>query len=46
MVCRLQTSAVRQDDKKAKSLPKKYIRLGPDFEGGGGDGMAEEDCAR
>lgn len=37
---------LRQDDMKAKSLPKGYIRFGPDFEGGDGDGMAKQDCLR
>lgn len=37
---------LRGDDKKAKQTSKGYIRLGPDFEGGGGEGMTEQDCAR
>ncbi|KAK5117541.1 hypothetical protein LTR62_004963 [Meristemomyces frigidus] len=36
---------LRQDDAKARSLPRGYIRLGEDFEGGGGD-VREQDCVR
>ena len=37
---------LRQDDRAAKASPKGYIRLGPDFEGGGGQGLTEQDCRR
>ncbi|KAK5127066.1 hypothetical protein LTR85_008425 [Meristemomyces frigidus] len=45
-ITRIPIADLRQDDKKAKSLPRGYIRLGADFEGGGGDGMTEQDCVR
>ncbi|KAK4545717.1 hypothetical protein LTR36_002671 [Oleoguttula mirabilis] len=45
-ISRVPIADLRQDDKKAKSLPRGYIRLGSDFEGGGGDGMTEQDCMR
>ncbi|KAK3704408.1 hypothetical protein LTR37_013831 [Vermiconidia calcicola] len=37
---------LRQDDKTAKATPRGYIRLGSDFEGGGGEGISEESCVR
>ncbi|KAK3722181.1 hypothetical protein LTR37_002614 [Vermiconidia calcicola] len=37
---------LRQDDKTAKATPRGYIRLGSDFEGGGGQGVSEESCVR
>ncbi|KAK5131769.1 hypothetical protein LTR08_000601 [Meristemomyces frigidus] len=37
---------LREDDKTAKASPKGYIRLGPDFEGGGGNGMTAQKCNR
>lgn len=45
-ISRVSISELRQDDKKARTLPRGYIRLGPDFEGGGGEGVSEEDCKR
>ncbi|KXT14614.1 hypothetical protein AC579_3654 [Pseudocercospora musae] len=36
---------LREDDIKAKQSPKGYIRLGPDFEGGGGV-LKASDCKR
>lgn len=37
---------LRQHDKKARKTPRGYIRLGPDFEGGGGEGLTEDSCMR
>ncbi|TKA22312.1 hypothetical protein B0A50_08037 [Salinomyces thailandicus] len=37
---------LRKDDAVAKQSPKGYIRLGPDFEGGGGEGITEQECKR
>ncbi|KAI5370549.1 hypothetical protein Slin15195_G014240 [Septoria linicola] len=37
---------LREDDVKAKQSPRGYIRLGPDFEGGGGEGITSQDCKR
>lgn len=45
-ISRVPISELREDDTKAKATPRGYIRLGPDFEGGGGEGMAEDTCAR
>ena len=45
-ISRIPISELRQDDRKAKLEPRGYIRLGPDFEGGGGEGMTEESCVR
>ncbi|RMY17479.1 hypothetical protein D0867_05996 [Hortaea werneckii] len=39
-------SELRKDDKVAKQTPRGYIRLGPDFEGGGGQGLTEQNCMR
>ena len=45
-ISRIPIAELRQDDDRAKSTPRGYIRLGPDFEGGGGEGMTEESCMR
>jgi len=45
-ISRYSIAELRQDDVKAKSQPRGYIRLGPDFEGGGGEGMKEDNCMR
>ena len=45
-ISRIPISSLRQDDVKARSTPRGYIRLGQDFEGGGGEGMTEEGCMR
>ncbi|KAK4560846.1 hypothetical protein LTR86_005426 [Recurvomyces mirabilis] len=45
-ISRIPIKQLREDDRKAKSLPRGYIRLGPDFEGGGGEGVEEESCVR
>ncbi len=37
---------LRQDDIKARASPRGYIRLGSDFEGGGGEGLTEDKCMR
>ena len=39
-------SELREDDVKAKQSPRGYIRLGTDFEGGGGQGVSPQDCKR
>ncbi|GIZ40556.1 hypothetical protein CKM354_000389000 [Cercospora kikuchii] len=39
-------SELREDDVKAKQSPRGYIRLGSDFEGGGGQGLTTQDCKR
>lgn len=39
-------SELREDDVKAKQNPRGYIRLGTDFEGGGGQGITSQDCKR
>lgn len=39
-------SQLREDDIKAKQTPRGYIRLGSDFEGGGGYGVTSQDCKR
>lgn len=45
-ISRISMADLRQDDKTAKALPRGYIRLGPDFEGGGGEGVTEDSCMR
>ena len=45
-ISRIPMIDLRQDDQKAKATPRGYIRLGPDFEGGGGEGMTEDSCMR
>ncbi|KAK5174407.1 uncharacterized protein LTR77_001487 [Saxophila tyrrhenica] len=45
-ISRIPLADLRQDDVTAKKRPKGYIRLGGDFEGGGGDGVKEVDCIR
>ncbi|KAF2481107.1 hypothetical protein BDY17DRAFT_254096 [Neohortaea acidophila] len=45
-ISRIPISELRQDDTKARNAPRGYIRLGQDFEGGGGEGMVEESCMR
>nr|POF12906.1 hypothetical protein CFP56_10056 [Quercus suber] len=45
-IARISMRDLRQDDKKAKQTPRGYIRLGPDFEGGGGQGITEDSCMR
>ena len=46
-ISRFDIATLRQDDKKAKAQPRGYIRLGPDFEGGGGEGeVGEGNCMR
>ena len=45
-ISRVSMAELRQDDQKAKTTPRGYIRLGPDFEVGGGDGMTEDGCMR
>ncbi|TKA82588.1 hypothetical protein B0A55_01373 [Friedmanniomyces simplex] len=45
-ISRVPIKLLREDDRKAKSMPRGYIRLGGDFEGGGGDGQAEMECMR
>ena len=45
-ISRMPISELRQDDQKARLEPRGYIRLGSDFEGGGGEGMTEESCMR
>lgn len=37
---------LREDDVKAKAMPKGYIRLDPAYEGPGGDGVQGDGCAR
>jgi hypothetical protein len=44
-ISRFDIAVLRQDDKKAKQQPRGYIRLGPDFEGGGGE-VSEANCMR
>lgn len=39
-------SELREDDVKAKAMPKGYIRLDPAYEGAGGDGLQGDGCAR
>lgn len=39
-------SELREDDVKAKSMPKGYIRLDPAYEGPGGDGVQGDGCVR
>ncbi|GAB7364476.1 hypothetical protein MBLNU230_g5286t1 [Neophaeotheca triangularis] len=45
-ISQIPVAQLREDDGKAKTAPKGYIRLGTDFEGGGGDGMEEVDSVR
>jgi hypothetical protein len=45
-ISRIPISQLRQDDRKARLAPRGYIRLGSDFEGGGGEGMTEDSCMR
>jgi hypothetical protein len=45
-ISRIPISDLRRNDKKARETPRGYIRLGPDFEGGGGEGLTEQDCMR
>jgi hypothetical protein len=44
-ISRFDIAVLRQDDRKAKQQPRGYIRLGPDFEGGGGE-VSEANCMR
>jgi hypothetical protein len=44
-ISRFDIAVLRQDDKKAMQQPRGYIRLGPDFEGGGGE-LSEANCMR
>lgn len=39
-------SELREDDEKAKAMPKGYIRLDPAYEGKGGDGVKGDGCVR
>lgn len=45
-ISRFSMAELRSDDVKARNSPRGYIRLGSDFEGGGGEGMVEEECVR
>ena len=45
-ISRVPVSVLRQDDKKARDSPRGYIRLGEDFEGGGGEVGREGECMR
>lgn len=45
-ITRIPIAKLREDDGKAQGTAKGYIRLGSDFEGGGGDGLAPQACAR
>nr|POF26165.1 hypothetical protein CFP56_22313 [Quercus suber] len=45
-ISRVSMRDLRQDDKKARQTPRGYIRLGSDFEGGGGQGITEDSCMR
>lgn len=45
-ISRISMAQLRQDDQKAKHSPRGYIRLGSDFEGGGGEGFTEQSCVR
>lgn len=45
-ISRIPVAELRQDDLKAQHSPRGYIRLGSDFEGGGGEGFTEQSCAR
>ncbi|QIW98181.1 hypothetical protein AMS68_003699 [Peltaster fructicola] len=44
-IAHIPISDLRQDDQKARATPRGYIRLGQDFEGGGGV-ESEESCRR
>ncbi|KAK3117302.1 hypothetical protein LTR53_001483 [Teratosphaeriaceae sp. CCFEE 6253] len=41
-ISRIPIAELRADDRKAAAAPRGYIRLGEDFEGGGGQGEVEE----
>lgn len=45
-ISRISIAELRQDDVKAKQSPRGYIRLGQDFESGGGEGITEDSCVR
>lgn len=45
-ISRVPVSELREDDRMAKNAAKGYIRLGADFEGGGGEGFQEVDSVR
>ena len=45
-ISQIPVAELRQDDEVAKAQPKGYIRLGNDFEGGGGHDMVEVECVR
>ncbi|KAK4507424.1 hypothetical protein PRZ48_001159 [Zasmidium cellare] len=45
-ISRIPIPELRSDDVKAKQSPRGYIRLGQDFEGGGGEGVTEDSCVR
>ena len=45
-ISRMAIADLRKDDQVAKATPRGYIRLGPDFEGGGGEGLTEDSCVR
>lgn len=45
-ISRFDLAELRSDDVKARNSPRGYIRLGADFEGGGGEGLVEEECVR
>ena len=45
-ISRFSIAELRQDDESARHSPKGYIRLGEDFEGGGGAGVTEQKCVR
>ena len=45
-ISRFSMTDLRLDDQKAKASPRGYIRLGLDFEGGGGEGLTEDGCMR
>lgn len=45
-ISRIPIAELRQDDIKAKQNPRGYIRLDPDFEGGGGEGTQGDACMR
>ncbi len=45
-ISRVPVEELRQDDVTAKQSPRGYIRLGTDFEGGGGDGVSGMQCVR
>ena len=45
-ISKIEVKELRADDELAKQSPRGYIRLGSDFEGGGGDGLTEQSCVR